>query len=428
MATQNMLAVPGRKVGDFWIFWTGQTISQIGSALTSFALPLLVFKLSGSALDLGIATAAAWLPYLIFGLPIGTWVDRINRKGFMISMDIVRAALLAVLPTLALLGHLPLWWIYVVLFLNVTLSIGFNAAGYAAIASLVRSEGLVQANGFIQASSWLSLVVGPLLATLLLTRTFIQGVLWVDAASFLVSAASLAFVRTSFNRTAPRTQARTAFGRDLAQGLRYVLSHPVLRALALISLLSNLALGTIVAQLVLVAKDVFAASDAQVGGFATALGVGGAIASLLAGPFKRFLSYGVLLLGSLLLFGVLTVVLVLTKSYWTGVVLWGCMFGMIGFFDTAFPAIVQAVAPNEVLGRVTTFVETVAVFSVPLSAVLGGWIIDRVRSVSLVFGILGGFVVLVALAFLGSPLAHVERYLPPAQPVDASQQSMDAAQ
>jgi MFS family permease len=201
----------------------------------------------------------------------------------------------------------------------------------------------------------------------------------------------------------------------------------LLRVLGLIALLANLALGTIVAQLVLVAKDVFAASDAQVGLFATALGVGGAIASLLAGPLKRFLSYGVLLLGSLLLFGVLTILLVLTKSYWAGVVLWGCMFGMIGVFDTAFPAIIQAVTPNEVLGRVSTVLEMVAVFSVPLSAVLGGWIIDRVGNVSLVFGILGGFVVLVALVFLGSPLAHVERYLPQAQPADAPQQSVDAA-
>ena len=62
MLAQNRLAVPGRRAGDFWIYWTGQTISLIGSALTSFALPLLVFKLSGSALDLRISTAAAWLP------------------------------------------------------------------------------------------------------------------------------------------------------------------------------------------------------------------------------------------------------------------------------------------------------------------------------------------------------------------------------
>ena len=423
MLAQNTPAVPQRRAGDFWLYWAGQTISLIGSALTNFALALLVFNLTGSALDLGLTTAAAWLPYVVFGLPIGTWVDRINRKGFMISMDIVRAVLLAVVPTLALVGHLPLWWIYVVLFLNATLGIGFNAAGNAAIASLAKSRGLVQANGFIQTSAWLALVVGPLLATFLLTRISLQGVLWVDAASFLVSAATLVLVRTSFNRTSPRTETetKTTFWRDLVEGLRYVLSHPLLRALGLITLLANLALGTIVAQTVLVAKEVFAASDAQVGGFATALGLGGAVASLLAGPLKRFFSYGVLLLGSLLLFGVLTIVLVLTHSYWAGVVLWGCMFGMIGFFDTAFPAIIQAVTPDAVLGRVSTVLEMLAVLAVPLSAVLGGWIIDQVGNVSLIFAILGGFVIIVALAFVISPLARVERYLPAERPVEATQ-------
>ena len=96
------------------------------------------------------------------------------------------------------------------------------------------------------------------------------------------------------------------------------------------------------------------------------------------------------------------------------------MFGMIGVFDTAFPAIIQAITPDAVLGRVSTVLEMVAVLSVPLSAVLGGWIIDRVGSVTLVFGILGGFVVLVALVFVVSPLARVERYLPAEQTVEAT--------
>jgi hypothetical protein len=92
---QQTLAVPARRTGDFWIFWTGQTISQIGSALTATALPLLVFKLSGgSALDLGLASAATWVPYPLFGLFIGAWVDRVNRKGLMIGLDIAHAVVL----------------------------------------------------------------------------------------------------------------------------------------------------------------------------------------------------------------------------------------------------------------------------------------------------------------------------------------------
>jgi len=100
MIAQNKLAVPGRRAGDFWIFWAGQTVSQIGSALTA------------TALDLGLASASTWVPYPLFGLFIGAWVDRVNRKGLMIGLDIARAAVLAVLPGLSLFGHLPIWWIY----------------------------------------------------------------------------------------------------------------------------------------------------------------------------------------------------------------------------------------------------------------------------------------------------------------------------
>src|SRR2546423_13637293 len=153
MIAQNRLAVPARRAGDFWIYWTGQTISLIGSALTNFALPLLVFKLSGSALDLGLASAATWVPYPLFGLFVGAWVDRVNRKRLMIGLDICRAVLLAVLPLLVLLGHVPIWWIYLVTFINSTLTIGFQGATNAAIPSMVAQNDLVKANRRIQASA-----------------------------------------------------------------------------------------------------------------------------------------------------------------------------------------------------------------------------------------------------------------------------------
>src|SRR5262249_32022478 len=72
---------------DFLKFWTGETISSLGSSFTQFALSLLVFKLTGSALNLGIAFAFSFLPHLLFGLVIGAWVDRLDRKRVMILAD-----------------------------------------------------------------------------------------------------------------------------------------------------------------------------------------------------------------------------------------------------------------------------------------------------------------------------------------------------
>src|SRR6266699_5955958 len=417
----NMLAVSRRRAGDFWIFWTGQTISQIGSALSSTALLLLVFKLSGSALDLGLASAATWVPYPLFGLFIGAWVDRVNRKRLMIGLDICRAVVLAVLPLLALLGHVPIWWIYLVTFINSTLTIGFQRATTAAIPSMVTQDSLVKANGRIRASTPCATIIGPLLAALLLSVTSLQAVFWCDALTFVVSALSLALVKTSFNAVAPQTRPKTSLRRDILDGLRYVLAQPVIRTLALFALLANLSVAVLYPQIVFYAKEVLVASDAQVGLFFTAAGMGAVIFMLSAGILQKRLSYGMILLGSILLSGVSILILIATRLYWVDLLCFGVMFGLIGLFDVAFNSILQAIAPNQLLGRVVTFTSVLAIFSVRFITILGGLVIDQVKNVVLVFGVLGVFLVLLALVFVRSPLTRVEGYLTPAQPVDAPQ-------
>src|SRR4051812_8564755 len=121
-----------RPSADFWKFWAGQTISNLGSSFTEFALPLLIFKLTGSALNLAIASATTFLPYLLFGLLIGAWVDRVDRKRLMIVTDLLRALLLASIPIFAALNMLSVLWIYAAGFLISTLTIGFNSAEFAA--------------------------------------------------------------------------------------------------------------------------------------------------------------------------------------------------------------------------------------------------------------------------------------------------------
>src|SRR5438046_1781359 len=107
---------PREQRRDFGIFWLGQTISNLGSSFTLFALPLLIFTLTGSAMNLGVASACAFLPYLFFGLVIGAWVDRVDRKRLMIAADIGRAAVLSTIPLLAALHALSVWWVYAVAF------------------------------------------------------------------------------------------------------------------------------------------------------------------------------------------------------------------------------------------------------------------------------------------------------------------------
>src|SRR5437588_10134897 len=83
---------------DFWKFWTGQVISVLGTSFTDFAIPLLIFRLTGSAISLALATASVMLPYLFFGLVIGAWVDRLDRKRVMIVVNVGMAIAVGSIP------------------------------------------------------------------------------------------------------------------------------------------------------------------------------------------------------------------------------------------------------------------------------------------------------------------------------------------
>jgi MFS family permease len=402
--------------GDFGRFWLGQTVSNLGSSFTLFALPLLVFKLTGSPLNLGVTTAAEFVPYLLFGLVIGAWVDRVDRKRLMIATDLARAAVIAVIPLLAAVGQLSVGWVYVVAFCGSTLNIAFDAAEFAAIPSLVPSgDDLVTANGRVQASYSAAQVAGPLLAGLLITVAPVQQVLLVDAATFLVSAGMLGLIATRFN--APRdTEGRRAIRREVVEGLRYVLGHPVLRNISAMMALINLVAATVFTQLVVFAKRQLDASDSRVALLYAAGSAGVVLLSLAAGPVRRRLSFSLAALGALALDGLLTVVLATTRWYWVALVLWAAISGLGIFFNINTVSLRQQIVPNHLLGRVISIAGVLAWSAIPVGALVGGWAVERTGSVAVVYGVIGAVVALIALAFSFGPLGHAERYLPAGQP------------
>jgi MFS family permease len=409
---------PSRMAADFLKFWVGQTISNLGSSVTVFALPLLVFKLTGSPLNLGVTSATTFLPYLLFGLVIGAWVDRVDRKRLMVATDVARALLIAVIPLMADAGLLRVWWLYGVAFLSSTLTIAFDSAEFAAIPSLVQSkDDLVTANGRIQASYNAAQVAGPLLAGLLISTISVQQVFWLDSASFLVSAASLLAVRRRFNLEpsgADGTVAgreRRPIRRDVAEGLRYVLGHPVLRSISAMMAIINLIASTTYAQLVLFAKERLSATDAQVGLLYSAGSIGIVVLSLSAGWLRRRLPFSRVALGALVLDGLMVLAMSLTHWYWLALPLWAACSGFGILFNINTVSLRQQIVPNELLGRVISIAGVLAWSAIPLGTLLGGLAIQRTGNVALVYGVIGALVVLVALAFSLSPIGHAERYL-----------------
>jgi len=214
-------------------------------------------------------------------------MDRVNRKRMMILTDIARAAIIATIPLAAHFGALTVWWIYVVGFVHSTLTICFEAGQFAAIPRIVDQEDLVTANGRIQASYSGASVVGPLLAGALITSMPVSTMLYFDALSFVLSASSLALIRTSFNQRKDEAAKVTNIGQDVIEGLRYVLGHPVLRNISLMMAMVNFIATTTFSQLVLFAKERLQASNIQVSILYAAGSIGIFILSLTAGPLRK---------------------------------------------------------------------------------------------------------------------------------------------
>lgn len=396
---------------DFWKFWGGQTASNLGSSFTLFALPLLVFKLTGSALNLGLVMAVEFLPYLLFGLVLGAWADRVDRKRMMISTDVARAAVIASVPLLAAFGVLTVWWIYAVGFVSSALKICFDAGEFAAIPSLVGTEDLVRANGRIQASYSGAFFLGPLLAGGLLTVMPVQAVLVFDALTFLVSALTLALIGRSFNAADGGEKESTNLGQDVISGLKYVLGHPVLRNISIMMALINFLAATTQAQLVFFAKERLGAEDSQVGLLYSAGALGIVALSLAAGPVRRHLSFSNAALGALMIYGLLLVGFALAASYWLALVLWALASGFGIFFNINTGSLRQAIVPNRMLGRVQSIAGVLAWSAIPVGSFLGGLVIEQTQNVALVYGAIGALVSLTALSFSFTALGHAERYL-----------------
>ncbi len=401
----------GELGADFWKFWTGQTLSNLGSSVTPFILPLLIFRLTGSALDLSLATAASFLPYPLFGLVIGAWVDRVDRKRLMIATDLGRALIIASVPVLAATGTLPIWWLYLVGFLNSTLTICFNSAEFAAIPSLVAGGDLVAANGRIQASYSAAAIIGPLLASPLLLVLSPATVLILDALTYILSALALALIRRGFNAEVAR-RASTSLRRDIVEGLCYVLGHPVLRAISIMMLLVNFVATTQVTQLVLFAKERLSATDAQVGLFYSAGSVGVVVLALAAGPLRRRWPFSRVALGALMALCLLSIALAYVPWYPVAVGLWAVMSGLGILFNINTGSLRQAIVPNELLGRVISVAMVMANSVSPLGALIGGLAIERTGNVALVYAAIGALIFLIALAFSFTALGVAERYLP----------------
>jgi MFS family permease len=211
------------KERRFRLLWLGQTTSTLGDGLVPVALAFAVIQtLDGSATDLGIVLAAQTLPLVVFVLAGGVWADRLPRQMVMLVSDVVRGVAQATMAILLLSGNAQLWQLVVLAAIYGTAQAFFQPAATGLVPATISSQRLQQANALLGLSRSLAFVVGPAVAGLVAAATNPGSVFVVDAATFAISATSLALLRLPRGR---REGERHSFFADLKGGWHELISH-----------------------------------------------------------------------------------------------------------------------------------------------------------------------------------------------------------
>jgi MFS family permease len=271
---------------DFMLLWTGETLSELGSQISTVAFPLLVLALTGSPAKAGVVGLAKWLPLALFALPAGVLADRLNRKRLMIACDGVRALALASIPVALAFGRPPFLQIVGVAFLDGGLFAVSYVTERSALGELVPADQLPSAVAQNEARWFGASLAGPPLGGLLFAAGRSLPFL-TDAVSYLGSTLAVAFTRTPFQQQ--RTAQRRPLRSELAEGVGWIWRRPFFRAAALLFAAGNPLFAGLYLLAILLAKR-HGASSAAVGAMFAIVGAGGLLGAILAAPLRRRLS------------------------------------------------------------------------------------------------------------------------------------------
>ncbi|HEY1279836.1 MAG TPA: MFS transporter [Acidimicrobiales bacterium] len=389
-------APPERRLGGaFWRLWTASTISNLGDGIDLAALPLLAAALTRDpVLVAGLATAAR-LPWLLFALTAGALVDRTDRRRLMVAVNVVRGGLVAVIAVSAATGTTSIWLLYVVSFLlgvNETL---FDNAAQSLLPAIVAPALLETANGRQQAAEMVAnTFAGPPLGSILFSLT-VSAPFWADSASFIIAAALIATIAGSFKPIRAGDQPRRKLRTDVAEGIRWLHGQRLLRTLAILLGVANLAQSLWLATFVLFAQDDLGLSDRGYGFLLAAMAVGGVVGGVLSGRITRVLGPAPALLGCLVVDGVVTIAMGLCSSAWAVAALSVLSGVFIVTWNVITVSLRQRIIPDHLFGRVNSVYRFIGWGAIPIGAILGGILADAFGLRSTFF--VGGAVVLVAL-------------------------------
>ena len=383
---------------DFMLLWSGQTVSEMGSAVTQLALPLTaVVLLKATTFQVGLLTAAATLAFAVIALPAGALVDRRAKRGVMITCDAARLVIIASVPAAWAAGALTMAQLYAV---AITAGIGtvfFDVSYQSYVPSLLRQEHLMDGNGKLGATQAFAQLAGPGLGGGLVGAFGAAGAMTADAVSYAVSVASLLGIRhrelreteplkeqaadgtepaaSDKEQAADEAASRPTLRADIAEGLKFVIGHPILRKVVACTGTANLFMSAATAVDIIFLVRVLHVPPAYTGLVFAIAAVGGVVGGALSGRIARRVGSARVIWVSILVFDAPSVLAALA---WPG---WGVALVPVGIGFAFFGGVVynvaqlsyrQSVCPPRLMGRMNAAVRWIVWGTMPLGGVIGG--------------------------------------------------------
>jgi len=408
--------------GDFLKLWSAETISQFGSTIDDIAFPLVaILVLDASAFEVAALGTVLFLPFILFTLPAGVWVDRLPRRPVLIIGDFGRAALYATVPIAYVADALTLWQLYVVGFLVGVFQVFFDVAYQSYLPSLVDRNQIIEGNSKFEISRSAAQISGPGLGGILVEVLTAPYAVLVDALSFVASGLFLLGIR----KPEPRPEVvRTEDGRkpsmwhELKEGLRFVLGNPNLRAQAGCTATSNLFSSVGFAILLVYLVRDLELSPGLIGLVFSVGAVGSLVAAFTSTRISRRFGIGPTTIVVAALFGPAMLLAAAAPKGNAAIPFLVCAQLVFGFTVVVYNIVQvsyrQAICPPGLQGRMNSVMRFIVWGTIPVGTLLGGVLGSTIGlRETIVVGAIGASAAVLWIVF--SPQRHL-REMP--EPVD----------
>jgi MFS family permease len=345
---------------------------MLGSRVTSIAYPFLVLSLGYTAGDAGMVGFVAALPYLLFQLPAGVWVDRVNRKRLMIAGDAIRGVALASIAVAVARGAATLPHIAAVAFLEGAVFVVFTAAERSAIANVVNPGQLTAALSMNEARTRAAGLAGQPLGGFLFGVGRALPFLF-DAVSYLASLATLALIKSDFQ--AVREPRPRHFRKELLEGFSWLRHQRFLLDASISVSLGNLVVRANTLLIIVLATEQ-GISSGLVGVMLATAGVGGVLGSTVAARVEGRVGPRMVVIGSALIWAVLFPLFTGNTNPWIFGFAWGGASFVGAIWNVVVGSYQLSIVPDELRGRVAGIGGLMAYGAMALGALLSGLLIS----------------------------------------------------